>query len=54
MSHLLGGHISRLKSGVLCRSSSVVHTTYLLTYMVYWKVKVTSSLTDIWQQLFDQ
>jgi len=29
MSYLLGGHISRLKSGVLCPSSSVVHTTYL-------------------------
>jgi len=36
--------MSGVKSGVLCRSSLVVH----------WKVKVTSSLTDVWQQLFEQ
>jgi len=41
------GRMSGVKSGVLwdeCSCARVVH----------WKVKVTSSLTDVWQQLFEQ
>jgi len=41
--------MSDVKSGVLCHSSSV-----LCARVVHWKVKVTSSLTDVWQQLFEQ
>jgi len=50
-SGLLGGHMSGVNSGVLCRSSSVLLST---RDVVRWKVKVTRSLTDVWQQLSEQ
>jgi len=41
-----------VKSGVLCHSSSVL--LCMGECVVHWKVKVASSLTDVWQQLFQQ
>jgi len=47
MSGLLGGHSYGVKSRVLCHSSSVLLLLFL-------KAKVARSLTDVWQQLFEQ
>ena len=40
-----------MKSGVLCHSSSVLLPT---RDALEWKAKFASSLTDVWQQLFEQ
>jgi len=42
---------SGVKSGVLCHSSSVLLPT---RDALEWKAKFASSLTDVWQQLFEQ
>jgi len=46
-SGLLGGRMSGVKYWVLCAWCSCAR-------VVHWKVKVTSSLTDVWQQLSEQ
>ena len=40
-----------MKSGVLCHSSSAQCSC---ARVMRWKAKVTSSLTDVWQRLFEQ
>ena len=49
-SGLLGGYVWC----EVCMESCVTAAQWLCAHVVRWKAKVASSLTDVWQQLFEQ
>jgi len=46
--------IYKAPTSIACPESGVTAAWRSCACVVHWKVKVTSSLTDVWRQLFEQ